>query len=86
VGKRYGWSLAKQRVIGALLMLPLGAVLAVVVAGHSGGMRLALARLTNNVYTLWFVAALLAFAAGLRLVTRSVQQHRDSRPPASRLS
>jgi hypothetical protein len=86
VGKRYGWSLAKQRVIGALLMLPLGGVLAVVAgAGHSGGMRLTLARLTNNVYTLWFVAALFAFAAGLRLLTRSVQQ-RDSRPPASRSS
>jgi hypothetical protein len=76
VGKRYGWTLTKQRVVGGLLMLPFVGVIAVVVgAGQSGGgMRFALGRLTTNLYTLWFVAGLLGLAAGIRLVARSFKR------------
>jgi len=64
-----------QRVVGFLLMLPFVAVIAVVVGDSSGGgLRHALARLTTNLYTLWFVAGLLGLAAGIRLVARSGQQ------------
>jgi uncharacterized membrane protein len=73
MASRYGWTLTKQRVVGALLMLPLVGVIAVLIgAGQSGGgMRNALGRLTSNLYTLWFVAGLLGLAAGIRLVARS---------------
>jgi hypothetical protein len=74
VGKRYEWSTVKQRVIGALLILPFVGLIAIVVgaAQASGGLRFALGRLTGDGYTLWFVAGLLGLAMGLRLVVRSL--------------
>jgi hypothetical protein len=74
LGKRYAWSAVKQRLIGALLILPfLGLVAIVVGAAQTGtGVRVALGRLTGDGYTLWFVAGLLGVAMGLRLVLRSL--------------
>jgi len=75
LGKRYEWSSLKQRVIGALLILPFMGLLAIVVwaARAGGGVRLALGRLTGDGYTLWFVAGLLGLAMGLRLVAQSLR-------------
>ncbi len=75
MGKRYEWSSLKQRVIGALLILPFAGLVAIAVwaARAGGGVRLALGRLTGDGYTLWFVAGLLGLAMGLRLVAQSLR-------------
>jgi len=64
----------KQRLVGALLILPFVGLIAVALgaAQPAGGLRGSLGRLTGDAYTLWFVAGLLGVAMGLRLVLRSL--------------